>query len=84
MTRKGISGPIPACLELLREGPSSIVWSVCSTRTIDICERRGLIRATGQQGRADLSLFELTESGHAALLPLAAAGAPALWDLPVR
>lgn len=69
-----------ACLDLLSPGPSSAVWTLCKTGTIDACERRGLIRDTGRRDLAVLRIFELTSAGRAALIPEPAGRDRGLWD----
>lgn len=80
MTHKGVSGPLLVCLELLREGPSAIIWSFCKTGTIDTCERRGLIRDTGRRDHQTLRTFELTAAGHTALTHSPERREQGLWD----
>ena len=74
-----LSRPLQACLELLRDGPSAIVWIFCKTGTIDACERRRFIRDTGTRDAGTLRVFELTPAGRAQLLAPATAAPADLW-----
>ncbi len=74
-----LSRPLQACLEILRDGPSAMVWTHCKTGTIDACERRGLIRDTGRRDVGTLRVFELTPAGRAQLLAPASAAPLDLW-----